>query len=560
MPDQNGWHVVNLAWSRSANALVTNDGTQLKVWDATGRLTATHSFPGSMSLGVNPVGDRIVTGDYRGLMIQNLSGEAEKPLRNLRFDVVQGLTWNGDDRIADWGWRHILSSRRLGDPQGTWTGLTAHDGRSATFGPDGLLLAGDPAKLTGAFVYAVERSDGRMELLTPLEFQNKAAAARASGAKTPLPLPPSLDPDRPMAFELVRRGAVVRIRAPAVIDQEVRTVAEIPGDLFAVEAIQFVPEKPFQDAFLKGLEPLGRLRTLQLSGAPVTDAGLEHVGRAGSLWNIFLDNTEITDAGLAHLQGLRHLRSLRLQGTKVTAAGMALVKNFHELEDLAWSDLAATDESLQQLAGLSKLRTIFVSGPGITDAGLQHLAGLKELRKLELTSTQITGTGLAVLKNFSHLEFLNVGHGGTTALSDEGVTHLPELPNLKNLSWDLAILLGDKATTVLTRVPNLESLWMGGTKVSDAGVENIARLSHLKFLTLAYTQVTDAGLPHIAKLTDLEVLYLQSLKQVTDASLPHLESLKKLKYVNLQATGVTAAGVARLKAALPACEVISDAK
>ena len=74
---------------------------------------------------------------------------------------------------------------------------------------------------------------------------------------------------------------------------------------------------------------------------------------------------------------------------------------------------------------------------------------------------------------------------------------------------------------------------MGDTKITDAGLKDVAKLQQLTNLNLAYTKITDAGLKDVAKLQQLEVLFLGN-------------------------TQVTNAGVAELKKALPNCSIHSN--
>ena len=85
-------------------------------------------------------------------------------------------------------------------------------------------------------------------------------------------------------------------------------------------------------------------------------------------------------------------------------------------------------------------------------------------------------------------------------------------------------------------------------KLTEADLANVAGLS------LSATKITDAGLKEVAKLQELKKLFLFK-NQITDASLKELAKLKKLKFLSLANTQVTEAGVAELRKALPNCEI-----
>ena len=87
--------------------------------------------------------------------------------------------------------------------------------------------------------------------------------------------------------------------------------------------------------------------------------------------------------------------------------------------------------------------------------------------------------------------------------------------------------IGDSGTEHLT---NQKSLYLSGTKVTNAGLVRLKGLTKLRWLDLSRTEVTDDGLVSLKGLTMLQLLFLEDTK-------------------------VTAAGVKKLKAALPKCDI-----
>jgi Leucine-rich repeat (LRR) protein len=75
-------------------------------------------------------------------------------------------------------------------------------------------------------------------------------------------------------------------------------------------------------------------------------------------------------------------------------------------------------------------------------------------------------------------------------------------------------------------------------------------LTNLTFLALGGTQVSDAGLEHLARLTSLTTLDLRDTK-VSDAGLKDLLKLQGLVTLGVENTRISASGFATLKAALP---------
>ncbi len=100
----------------------------------------------------------------------------------------------------------------------------------------------------------------------------------------------------------------------------------------------------------------------------------------------------------------------------------------------------------------------------------------------------------------------------------------------------------------------ISSMDLAKTKVTDAGLKNLAAFKNLKELHLEGTGISDAGLDHLKNLTSLEYLNLYNTK-VTDAGLPKLAALTQLKSLYLWQTGVTKAGVTALKGKLSSTHI-----
>jgi Leucine-rich repeat (LRR) protein len=82
----------------------------------------------------------------------------------------------------------------------------------------------------------------------------------------------------------------------------------------------------------------------------------------------------------------------------------------------------------------------------------------------------------------------------------------------------------------------------------------IAKLPNLESLHLDYTTVSDAGFAKLAGLTALSELYLDRTN-ISDASLGLLTRLRKLRYIDLYHTLFTEQGVQSLRKALPDCKI-----
>ncbi|MGD0900736.1 MAG: hypothetical protein ABR915_23130 [Thermoguttaceae bacterium] len=216
-----------------------------------------------------------------------------------------------------------------------------------------------------------------------------------------------------------------------------------------------------------------------------------------------LQRTEVTDIGLAELRRFKHLRWLRLLLTETTDAGLAQIATLTELKGLSLGNTRVTDVGLAHVAALTQLEELDLEDTQVTDAGLTEVAGLAQIRELFLGRTQVTDTGLA---------------------------HIAGLTQLDTLA-------------------------LNGTGITDAGLAHLSRLAHLRWLWLNDTQVEGVGLTQLAGLTELQVLRLDGT-QVTDTGLAHAARLTQLQWLSLAGTRVSDAGVAKLRKALPNCQIL----
>jgi hypothetical protein len=137
-----------------------------------------------------------------------------------------------------------------------------------------------------------------------------------------------------------------------------------------------------------------------------------------------------------------------------------------------------------------------------------------------------------------------------TRVTDAGLKDLADLKGLQTLlldKWQLT----DAAVRTLREIGLFHAL----TQAEADDHKRPSNPSEVKALDLAYAGVTDEGMKTLAGLKGLETLDL-SYTQVTDGGLKELAGLKGLKTLALfNCKGVTDAGVAELQKALPDCKI-----
>lgn len=104
----------------------------------------------------------------------------------------------------------------------------------------------------------------------------------------------------------------------------------------------------------------------------------------------------------------------------------------------------------------------------------------------------------------------------------------------------LAIEVSQKAinqhglSVIVQAYPDLTSLSLAKTNVSDSDLQFLATLTDLTTLNLVWCErITDDGLAHLKELTGLTTLNLKGCKEITDRGLVHVKKLTDLTTLNL---------------------------
>lgn len=208
---------------------------------------------------------------------------------------------------------------------------------------------------------------------------------------------------------------------------------------------------------------------------------------------------KIWDGPLVDLSPLKDLRLTRLGIWHTAVADLTPIQDL----PLTWLDCARTEVS-----------------------DLTPLKNMK-LEWLSCWDTQLTSADLAPLQHISSLRYLDIGG---RKMTEDGLARLKQLTDL-------------------------EALGFFNSKLTEVGFRSLKEMPRLRSLQLVNTGLTDEDLVHLKGFVNLRLLRIPQAR-VTDAGLEHLAGLKNLVELNLHDTAVTDKGVAKLKAALPNCNII----
>lgn len=140
---------------------------------------------------------------------------------------------------------------------------------------------------------------------------------------------------------------------------------------------------------------------------------------------------------------------------------------------------------------------------------------------LDQLSADITALGdipgLIILPLGPKQPFLSVNAANAHPFGDAQLARLaPLAPNIKSLNLAFTKVT-DAGLAPIAKMPNLERLRLERTSISDAGIKSLAGLRHLSYLNLYATNVTDDALPILKSLPALRQLYVWQTK-VTPAA------------------------------------------
>jgi internalin A len=324
------------------------------------------------------------------------------------------------------------------------------------------------------------------------------------------------------------------------------------GDEFfqEVTSVQFLERSRLTDHDLAPLESLDRLDELAIHGAPITDSGLKHISNLTELRILSLWETRgVSDAGLVHLAKLTKLQTLNLYRCDITDAGLVHLRRMTDLETLDLGQSKVTGPGLAHLGRMSKLKRLFTP---TNVAGLTHIGRLSSLRELYAYDTEspTSGDALAQLAGLKGLSVLILGD----SLCSQGLTQIEGHTGLTRLE-----IGGDGVTDGelihVAGIKGLQQLTLYKARVTGPGLVSLEGLSSLTSLDLQDSAgVGDDGAEYLKKLSSIQTLGLGGTK-VSDAGLAHLNDLKSLGRL-VVGRGVTDAGIAAIRQALPTIEVI----
>jgi len=232
------------------------------------------------------------------------------------------------------------------------------------------------------------------------------------------------------------------------------------------------------DAWLAKLAGLTTVTTLNIANCDVHRDGLKHVATMTGLQILNLTLTPTVDTDLEPLAALKELQSISLASTECTGEAFAKLNGFTKLNNINMHHTPVNDAGLAAAAGIGDLERLWVAHGHFTDAAGPSFASHKNLHRLGIGSKEPNSTGaiIAHLKNLPLLELELYDNQS----SEEAIFHAAAIPTLKLLSCGYAPRVTDAALDAVAKMSALETFSISAAKLTDDGIQKLAAVKTLK--------------------------------------------------------------------------------
>jgi len=181
-------------------------------------------------------------------------------------------------------------------------------------------------------------------------------------------------------------------------------------------------------------------------------------------------------------------KSLSLAGEQVSLSEFEAVCN---IEELMWLDLSLSelpDNWHHALPRLQNLEVLSLVGIDLTEEILANIAKLPSLQTLILNGASINGN-LGPIAGHPNLETLLLARSSVT---DDDLLLLEMLPNLRKLNLS-ETAVSDAAGPILGNLKGLTHLQLSGTSITDKTLADISKMTELQVLRVDFTKITNVG-------------------------------------------------------------------
>jgi len=181
--------------------------------------------------------------------------------------------------------------------------------------------------------------------------------------------------------------------------------------------------------------------------------------------------------------------------------------------------------------------------PKLMSGFTSHGIDILQLQALEVDEEEKGNCDRVVEYVADHFKDLHELVVDTSDVSDDGLAHLRNMPNLEAISTLACNSVRGKCFLNLSKLPNLQRFNLRGHPLDRANLKYLALFPKLTFLGLRSTEMNEAGVKDISRCSQLSDLDLSKNRAVDDSCLEALSPLKHLRILDLHGTAVTDRGM-----------------
>ncbi len=266
-----------------------------------------------------------------------------------------------------------------------------------------------------------------------------------------------------------------------------------------------------------------KTQTLEERKDESNEAILEIVKKNINATKLSFEHHEITDSSMVHLEKMSNLDNINLAYTRIGDAGVAHLTRLPKLHIINLTETAITDKGLKEIASIPNIGALLLSDNDITDRGLSYLNPLQYLADLQIASTLVTDRGMKdIAKNHSKSMWRLIL--SDTKITDKGLVPLAQMAHLSDLFLNSCNVTADGFKPFSTK-KTLRKLYVAKCKINDSELEKLVRiLPQLETLDVSFSEITDVGLGSVTRLKSLKKLILRRVAGVTDKGMEQFKS------------------------------------
>ena len=187
----------------------------------------------------------------------------------------------------------------------------------------------------------------------------------------------------------------------------------------------------------------------------------------------------------------------------------------------------------------------------VTPELLKKIISFGKISYLNLSDSNITDEGMAILKDATSVETIFLTG---TKITDAGLESLANLSGL--IILHLPDTITDEGFKFVGEITTLKTLSAERCQITDAGMAHLVNMSELRWLKINHTAIGDKGLDAIKDLTTLHTLELMNTK-ITDKGLLFLSGLSKLNTLEMTGCDLSEEAIQDLRKELPDTEIVN---